>query len=51
VGFAGRRNISIGPKTNGETSFGLMDCAFVRKAVNAVKEWSGRKENVMMKEI
>jgi hypothetical protein len=30
---------------------GLMNCAFVWKAVNAVKECSGRKESVMMKEI
>ncbi|KAG1142817.1 hypothetical protein G6F37_007316 [Rhizopus arrhizus] len=35
VHFAGRRNTSIGPKTNDEMLSGLMNCAFVWKAVNA----------------
>ncbi|KAG1141780.1 hypothetical protein G6F37_008118 [Rhizopus arrhizus] len=49
-GTAGRRNASIGPRTNREMLFGLMNHAFVWKAVNAVSECLERKEIVMMKE-
>ena len=50
VDFAGRKNTSIRPKNNGERLFGLMIRAFVWTTVNAVKEYSGRKESVMANE-
>jgi hypothetical protein len=51
LGYNRRRSTLIGPMANGETLFGLINRTFVWKAGNAVKEYLGRKESVMMKEV